>query len=101
MRLILRPEAKRDFAEAAHWYETHAALGEDFIAAVTAVLDDIERFPERYPAPHTYHGPRNIHRALVRRFPYAVIYELLPDRARVAAIVHAKRHPDTWLNRIK
>ncbi len=101
MRLILRPEAKRDLAQAAQWYQTQAALGDDFIAAVGAVLDNIERFPERYPIPHTYHGSRNIRRALVGRFPYAVIYDLLPDRARVVAIIHARRHPDNWLKRIK
>jgi hypothetical protein len=70
-------EAVMELAEAASWYETHQPG-----LANTAV--DLE-----------------IRRALLPRFPYALVFLELQTEIRVLAVAHAKRHPDYWLNRLQ
>jgi plasmid stabilization system protein ParE len=38
-------------------------------------------------------------RVLFRRYPYAIIYRVLPDRIEILAIAHARRRPGYWRNR--
>lgn len=37
-----------------------------------------------------------VRRALVRGFPYAVLYAVEAERIEVFAIMHQRRHPDQW-----
>jgi len=41
-----------------------------------------------------------IRRALLPRFPYAVIFMDLGEHIRVLAVAHAKRRPGYWLGRV-
>jgi len=41
-----------------------------------------------------------IRRALLPRFPYAVVFMTLPVEVRVLALPHVRRRPDDWGNRI-
>jgi hypothetical protein len=67
--LILAPEAERDIAEGYAWYEAQrAGLGEEFLSCVDACFQSVCRAPEAHPT--VYDGYR---RALVRRFPFAVL----------------------------
>ena len=66
--VVYRREVGRDLAGAYGWYEEQrAGLGEEFIAAVDATFDAVERFPEAF---RRVHG--DVRRANVSRFPYAV-----------------------------
>jgi len=38
-------------------------------------------------------------RALLRRFPYMVVFEVVEDRIVVWAVAHTKRRPGYWLAR--
>ena len=42
-----------------------------------------------------------VRRALLPRFPYALVFLELQTEIRVLAVAHAKRHPDYWLNRLQ
>ena len=76
MALQLRPEAREDLDTAAHWYEAQEkGLGRQFLAEVRMVFQRIRANPDTYPV--TYRGTR---RALIRRFPYGVIYLQLPQQ---------------------
>ena len=56
-RVLLRPEAKANLAEASKWYEERkTGLGAEFLEAVDAVLEKVERNPLRYP--RVYRSPR-------------------------------------------
>jgi plasmid stabilization system protein ParE len=69
-KLILRPEAEAELAEAIDWYESRGkGLGADFMRAVDAAMAAIERNPERY---QIIKG--QVRRAVLRRFPYGLIY---------------------------
>ena len=72
VELAIAPEAELDIAEAYLWYEgRRAGLGEEFPSSVDACLESIRRRPEMYPVVH-----EGYRRSLIRRFPYAVFYEL-------------------------
>lgn len=95
-RLIVRPEAEAELAEAFDWYEDRVSgLGSDFLLCVDAVLNAVLRDPQHYPRIH-----RVVRRALTRRFPYEVFFVEDDERIVVLSIFHAKRNPKRWQERI-
>ncbi len=93
--LIIRPEAEAELAEAFNWYEDQVSgLGPDYLHAVEASLYGIARNPESYPVVY-----RNVHRCLIRRFPYAIFYLVKPERIVVLSVFHVRRNPEHWKNR--
>ena len=88
----LRPEAERDLAEAAGWYESHREdLGDRFLDEVVAALAAISDLPLGFPEIH-----RNTRRALIRRFPFGVYYVVEDSEVVVVAVMHASRSPRRW-----
>ncbi len=95
-RLIVRPEAEAELAEAFDWYEDRVSgLGSDFLLCVDAVLNAVLRDPQHYPRTH-----RVVRRALTRRFPYEVFFVEDDERVVVLSIFHARRNPKRWQERI-
>jgi len=95
-RLIIRPEAEAELAEAFDWYEHHApGLGGDFLFAFDAVLSSVLNNPLLHPALY-----RGIRRALLRRFPYQVLFLPEEDVITVIAVFHGARDPRRWQDRI-
>jgi toxin ParE1/3/4 len=94
--LIVRPEAERDLAEAHDWYESKVTgLGSEFLLAIDAALSSIQRTPDLYQVVY-----KNLRRALIRRFPFGIFYLVEESRIVVIAVMHARRHPDTWRSRL-
>ncbi len=94
--LIVRPEAEEELAEAYEWYEQQAqGLGFDFLLHVEAALSSIQRSPQMYPVIY-----KNVHRCLVRRFPYGIFYLVERERIVILAIFHASRDPRAWQDRV-
>ena len=95
-RLIVRPEAEAEMADAFDWYEARVAgLGEAFLLCLDAVFSAVMRNPRQYPRIH-----RTVRRALVRRFPYEVFFVEDAERVVVLSVFHAKRNPKRWQQRI-
>jgi toxin ParE1/3/4 len=95
-RLIIRPEAEAELADAFDWYETRVrGLGAEFLLCVDAVFNAIARDPQHYPRVHD-----SVRRALTRRFPYGVFFVEDDARVVVLAIFHARRNPERWQERI-
>lgn len=93
--LTLRPVARAEIAEAYQWYEERLpGLGEEFLAALRETLATIEAAPRRYPVIR-----KEIRRALVRRFPYSILYIAEPQATVVVACFHARRDPRRWHDR--
>jgi plasmid stabilization system protein ParE len=94
-RLRLTPEAELDLDEAHLWYHRQApGLAADFLAAVNTCLASIQRHPEAYALVDP-----TMRRALLRRFPYAVFYEIEPVEIVVYAVFHGARDPRAWRRR--
>ena len=72
-----------------------AGLGEEFLSSVDACLESIRRRPEMYPVVH-----EGYRRSLIRRFPYAVFYELSEATVTIYAVFHTSRDPDKWRQRL-
>jgi plasmid stabilization system protein ParE len=95
-RLIIRPEAEAEMADAFDWYEDRVAgLGAEFLLCLDAVFSAVVRNPQQFPHVH-----RVVRRALIRRFPYEVFFVEDSDRVVVLSVFHAKRNPKRWQERI-
>lgn len=96
-KIIIRPEAAREVQEAFEWYEERdEGLGAEFLRAAEACLSAIRRNPFAYPA--AYEKTR---RALLRRFPYALLYVIGEDSIAILACFHVKRDPIDWIRRVE
>jgi plasmid stabilization system protein ParE len=94
-RLDLTPEAEADLGEAYGWYRDRGAtLAEEFLISLDACFASLQEFPEAHPAVH-----RGVRRALLRRFPYCVLYVLESSRILVIGVFHARRDPRAWRSR--
>jgi len=88
-RLVLQPEAEEDIRSARRWYERQSpGLGNEFLRAAEASLAKVERTPELYAA-----VDQATRRARLRRFPYAVYYEIESERIVIYAVWHYRRDP--------
>lgn len=85
--------AQAEVAAAFEWYEQRSyGLGGDFLRAVAAVEERLAREADSFPA-----SRGRFHRALLRRFPYALHFEITTDGAiSVLACIHQRRSPERW-----
>ena len=98
----LSPEAIDELVEAAVWYRgRRPGLESEFLNEVERVLPLIESFPASFPRLLDVPADLVIRRALLPRFPYALIFMDLGEHIRVLAVAHAKRRPGYWLDRIQ
>ncbi len=90
------PIAREELIHAQAWYESKVpGLGPRFRAAVDDLIERIVANPPLFPVVH-----KNIHRALVRRFPYALMFVIDPDASVIViACFHGSRNPAQWHKR--
>ena len=94
--VIIRSEAEEDLKEIFQWYEEQSkGLGSDFLRCIDASLNSIQNYPEMSRKVY-----KNIHRVLIRRFPYGIFYIWNFNKIIVLAVFHAKRNPKLWKKRI-
>ena len=95
MNSAFHPAAKEEFLAAIDFYnERVPGLGAEVAAEIEAAGDRVEAFPKMWPEVSF-----EIHRCLVRRFPYALLYAIEKDQIMIYAVMHTKRDPDYWKNR--
>jgi plasmid stabilization system protein ParE len=94
--VIFTLPARAELIDAQDWYESEASgLGRRFQAAVDAVVERISANPRQFPVVH-----KNIRRALLRRFPYALMFVIDDDATlTVIACFHGSRDPAHWQRR--
>ena len=96
VEIVLSAEAELDITEAYAWYEgRRCGLGAEFFSSVEACIENIRHRPDMYPVVH-----ESFRRSLVRRFPYAVFYEMLDETVTIYALFHTARDPDKWRQRL-
>jgi toxin ParE1/3/4 len=100
MKLRIEAEAESEAEDAAHWYEARRqGLGVEFLAAVDNGIRRIQKNPERYGRLEYLPDEQAIRRLLLKRFPFAIVYEILTDEIHVMAIAHTRRRPGYWKRR--
>jgi len=96
-RLVITAEARIDIAEAVRWYEERSpGLGRRFFHALAERLRAIRADPCR---PSGF-GRRRIRKSRVRKFPYAVYYEVRGEEIRIHAVFHGARSPRMLIQRL-
>ena len=87
--------ARGELIEAQDWYEGEVAgLGRRFRQAIDALIERMSDNPHQFPIVF-----RNVHRALLRRFPYSLFFVVEDDALIVIACFHASRDPSHWQKR--
>lgn len=93
--LVFRPEVQEEMNEAYNWYEKQKlGLGDEFLDSVEQTLNRVSSMPKSYQVVY-----RDVRRAVVKRFPYAVYYRIISSRVVVTAIFHVRRDPKSWQTR--
>jgi plasmid stabilization system protein ParE len=94
-RIVFHPGASEYYASAFAWYYARgSALASDFEREIERGIRLISQKPLRCPK---FDGQRR--RFIVRKFPYAIIYEMHVKDAVILAIAHGKRRPNYWRDR--
>jgi plasmid stabilization system protein ParE len=93
--VIFTQAARAELIDAQDWYEREAAgLGRHFREAIDALTERMGSNPQQFPI-----VLKNVRRALLRRFPYALFFALAGDTLFVIACFHASHDPLRWRNR--
>lgn len=96
MRIELHPLALEEFKRDAKYYEScRHGLGRRFSECVYAAFDEIAASPLAWPV-----LDGDARRCLLRIFPYAVLYSLEHDCILVVAVMHCRRRPGYWHDRV-
>ena len=94
--LIVRAEAEEDIEDSALWYERRQqGLGARFSYEVDQLLKRIVDTPLQFPQIE-----KGVRRGLLRHFPHGVYFTNDADRIVILAVLHLRRHPDTWKQRL-
>jgi toxin ParE1/3/4 len=94
--VVFHPLAEQELIEAAHFYQRRAVgLGDNFVREVERALAQIVANPA---AGSVLTGA--IRRWLVRRFPFAILYQSGSERLSVIALMHLRRRPGYWKTRL-
>ncbi|MDJ0838519.1 MAG: type II toxin-antitoxin system RelE/ParE family toxin [Acidobacteriota bacterium] len=92
--LFLEP-AEQELDEAAAWYDKKAGLGSALVKEVYAAIERILLFPRAWPTLEP-----GIRRCRTKRFPYHVIYQQQGETIVVVAVMHMRRRPGYWRDRL-
>jgi len=94
------PEALAEYHDATNFYFEQASplIAASFVAEVETSIAKILRNPETW---RVVEAP-GIRRYLINRFPFALYYRWEPQHDRVAiyAVMHLRRKPGCWKDRI-
>ena len=94
--LIILSVAEKDIIDIILWYEKKVkGLGNRFIVSLDATFQSIQRNPKIYPKVY-----KDFRRALLPRFPYGIYYIIENYSIIIFAVLHEKRNPESWKNRI-
>jgi len=95
--LVVRPEARKELEEAYQWYEAQRqGLGEELKDSLLDCVAKIRDGPDAYPA-----VSKNVRRARLKRFPYAVFFHTAGESLVIDSVFHLRRNPKAWRRRIR
>jgi plasmid stabilization system protein ParE len=101
MTIEVRPAAQDDARHEMLYYDgLQVGLGRDFVSDLLDAYKVIQRQPQSFGRVQFSPSGREIRQYILRRFPYSVVYEILPGRIAVLAIIHHSRGPGYWLRRL-
>ena len=87
--------ASEEFSNAGSYYDSQKeGLGDEFANEVWRTISRIVSHPLAWQPLSA-----RTRRCLTKRFPYGVIYEARSDLILIIAVMHLRRHPESWRGR--
>jgi plasmid stabilization system protein ParE len=99
LRILADAEAEIDSA-ILFLNEQSPGLGNRYLDEVSQTLEAIVVQPLRFAKLETLPSDEPYRRALLKTFPYAVVFEVIEHDIHVVAVVHTSREPNYWLARL-
>ena len=94
--ITFHPDADAEVISAAGYYEEQQNdLGKRFLSSVEEGLARIRFNPLLFPS-----ICGDVRRCLMRTFPFGILFRLTENNLTVVAVIHLKRKPGYWKNRI-
>lgn len=96
IRVGITRSAEADLLEGFAFYERQqSGIGDYFLDSLYAEIDALMLFGGIHPKPDG-----RLHRALSRRFPFAIYYEVRGDVATVVAVLDCRQNPASITDRL-
>ncbi len=94
-------EAEAEIAEIVDWYVKRSPdAAARFIDDLQGLLTRVQELPLSFPVIAHTATERAVRRARCTDFPYSVVYADLDKSILVVAVVHLKRRPLYWIERL-
>jgi hypothetical protein len=80
----------------------HTGYGESLLELVAEAIEAVMVLPEGYSL--AFDAPRlrrNIREVYIKRFKYSLLYLVYPTEIVFFGLIHARRKPGSWTNRLK
>jgi hypothetical protein len=101
VRIYVPPAVQAEITSAADWYDDQqSGVGNEFGDVLQDALASILRDAQSFPRHEQYAGRKDVRRCPLKRFPYNVVFQILPGEIRVIAVGHDQRRPLYWRNRL-
>ncbi len=89
-KIYLLTAAINDISDAVNYYnEQKENLGESFLEELDKLFEILSFFPEIFPIKR-----KNYHEAVMKKFPYVVVYTVEGNKILIYAVFHTRRSPD-------
>ena len=96
MPVIYHPDAERELAESAQYYEERMPqLGLRFLNAVDDAVRSLAKSPRQWRVIES-----DVRVCVIPQFPFAIYFRSLPDMIRILAVKHHSRNSDAWKSRL-
>lgn len=95
MNIIFNELARDELEDAVKCYNLElSGLGDIFKDEIKKSLKRILEYPAAWPS-----ITQDIHKYILHRFPYKILYSIEKDHIYIIAIAHQHRKPNDWIDR--
>jgi len=96
MQIRFIEPASIELDDAIEYYEMQLnGLGKRFLDEVIETTGIISQFPDLFPK-----NSAHTRKAVLRKFPFNIIYALFDSDIYIIAVAHQNRQPEYWIDRI-
>jgi len=96
IKVLFHELAGKEFLETRDYYDDLVfGLGEKFVTEVERCLNIIKTNPLAYPV-----TKQNVRKAVIIKFPFSILYRVDGNVIYILAVMHQKREPIYWAERI-